>query len=94
MLMELKIVAALSVVNILLLSAIIILNIHSYVKMRAQYTIFMLVFAAIFLIQNLMGSYFYFAHMSYYVVEVSRHILIIKVAEVLAFGYLLWMQWQ
>jgi hypothetical protein len=94
MMLQMKITTALIALNILLLLGIVGLNARSYLRMRAQYTLFLIVFSGLFLIESLVSGYFLFTHMDYYVPQVSNHILALTGLETVAFASLLWMQRQ
>jgi hypothetical protein len=87
-------ITALTLINTLLLVIILVINLRSYLRMRAQYTLFVLLFTGLFLLQNLVSGYYFLTMMSYYVPEVTTHILILSICQTLAFSTLLWMQRQ
>lgn len=91
---EMLVATWLGIANMLVLVAIIALNVRSYVRFKADYTLFVIVFSALFVLQYLVSAYFFFTHMSFYSIEVSRHILALTILQTAAFGYLLWMELQ
>jgi hypothetical protein len=92
MFLQMKITAGLTALNVLLLLAIVGFNARSYAKMRAEYTLFVLVFAAIFLLQNIVGAYYMLTNMEFYVEAVTTHMLVLSGLQTVAFSGLLWMQ--
>lgn len=94
MIVQMKITIGLALLNIALLLGIIILNLGSYKKMRAQYTLFVITFASLFLLQYIIGAVLYFTNIDIYPMEISAHMLTLTAIQTIAFGYLLWMEWQ
>lgn len=91
---QMKITIGLALMNILLLLGIIVLNLRSYKRMRAQYTLFVITFAGLFLLQYIVGAALYFTNMDLYPTEISTHMLTLTGIQTIAFAYLLWMEWQ
>jgi uncharacterized membrane protein len=85
---------SLGVVNTLLLLAIISINISSYIKFKAQYTMFIIVFAGLFLAQYAMSAYHFFSTMEVYTFGMEWHLLILTGMQTIGFAYFLWMQRQ
>lgn len=85
---------ALGIVNTLLLLAIIGTNIKSYLKFKAQYTMFIIVFAGLFLAQYAMSAYHFFNTMEVYTFGMESHLLILTIMQTIGFAYFLWMQRQ
>ncbi|MDD9953262.1 MAG: hypothetical protein OXR66_02920 [Candidatus Woesearchaeota archaeon] len=94
MLLEHKIITAFTLINIGLLIGIITLNIKSYIRVRASYTMFILVFAGIFLIQNLINGYFFLTNMELCVSKIGWHMIILAGLQSVAFASLMWMELQ
>jgi len=88
---EMQVTVGLAFVNILLLFLIIGTNIQSYRKMRAEYTLFSIIFALMFLLQYVVGAYLYFTNMDVYHPSIAVHMLILTGIQTIAFGYLLYM---
>jgi hypothetical protein len=97
-----EVLLALGIVNTLLLLFIIGVNIASYIKFKAQYTLFIIVFAALFLAQYLMNAYHFFMSIQLYsfagaevpTYGMGVHILVLTVLQTIAFASFLWMQRQ
>ncbi len=91
---QMQATTALIAINILLLIGIVGVNVRSYLRMRAQYTLFLIVFSGLFLLESLVSGYFLFTNMEFYVPQVGAHILALTGLETVAFAALLWMQRQ
>lgn len=94
MLLQMQITSVLSTINVLLLLGIIWQNVQSYRKMKAEYTLFMIIFASLFLLEHAIGAIMFFTHQHYYVPEVSNHVLALTIIQTIAFAYLYWMERQ
>ena len=94
MINQMYVITALSIINIALLIAILIINLRMYFKTKAQYTLFIIIFTSIFLLQYIINGTYVFAMTSLYVPDVSNHIIIIAALQTVAFSVLLWMQRQ
>ena len=97
-----SILLALGITNTLLLLGIIGVNLRSYMRFRAQYTLFIMVFSSMFLLQYLMSAYHFFMSMSVYSLGgatvptygMGSHLLILTALQTVAFASFLWMQRQ
>jgi hypothetical protein len=94
MIIQMQATTVLTVINILLLLWLLFDNLRSYLRMKSQYTQFLLLFIGLFLLQNLVSGYYLLTMMDYYVPEVSTHIMILAALQMLAFVGLSWMQRQ
>jgi hypothetical protein len=94
MMIQMKLVSVSTIINILLLLYLFVANIRSYMRVKAQYTLFLLVFIGLFLVQNMVSGYYLLTMMEYYVPDVGTHILILSVLQTIAFALLAWMQRQ
>lgn len=94
MMLEMKIATWLGILNTLILLAVMYFSYKSYRKLKADYTLFVIIFAGLFVLQYLINAYFFFTNMDFYSLEVSRNILALTVLQTIAFGYLLWMELQ
>jgi len=89
--LQMQITIGLAIVNIFLLSAIMSEYWQSYKRMRAEYTLFSMLFAGLFLLQYVVGAYLYFTSMHVYHPSVAWHLLILTGIQTIAFAYMLWM---
>lgn len=87
-----QVTTALLALNIILLLVIIWFNGTSYMKVKAQYTVFLLIFSAIFLIENVTSLVFFVKNLELYIPKMATHVLVITGLQTVAFGCLLWMQ--
>ncbi|NOZ80133.1 MAG: hypothetical protein GXP63_00550 [DPANN group archaeon] len=85
-----EIIIPLTIAGSLVLVGIISLQITFYRKVRSQYGIFMIVFASLFLLQNLVSLYFYFTLRALYLPAVEWHVMILAALQLISFVYLLW----
>ena len=86
--------AALTIVSIIALLGLIYVYSRSLKAIKSKFTIGLLVFASLFLLQNIISLYYYFAMMEYYVPKVENHMLILNVLQTLAFLILLKITWE
>lgn len=63
-------------------------------KIKSKFTIGLFIFAALFLLQNLISIYFYFTMIAYYVPEVTVHVFIFTLLQAIAFLVLLKITWE
>jgi len=82
--------ALFSAVNVLLLIALLWIYGVSFMKVRAQFTVGLLFFAALFLVQNLISLYSYLTMFMYYAPGVTWIVLSITVAQTAGLGIILW----
>jgi len=82
--------ALFSLVNILLLLALIGIYLNSYRKIRAQFTAGLLFFAAMFLVQNLITLYSFLSMFMYFASDVTGLVLLITLVQTAGLAALLW----
>jgi hypothetical protein len=82
--------ALFSMVNILLLLALIGIYVNSFRKVRAQFTGGLLFFAAMFLVQNLITLYSFLSMFMYFASGVTGLVLAITVVQTAGLAALLW----
>ncbi|MGV8085020.1 MAG: hypothetical protein ACP5N9_02080 [Candidatus Bilamarchaeum sp.] len=70
-----------SAANALMSLSLLYIYIKNYLKMRLPFTLGLILFAAIFLIQNLAAIYFQFAMIMYYTESVAHFALVLNVLE-------------
>ncbi len=80
-----------SLLNVVLLLGLIGIYGNSFRKVRAEFTAGLLFFAALFLVQNLIGLYSYVTMFMYFASGVAGLVLAITVAQTAGLGVLLWM---
>lgn len=71
---------------------------YIYIKnlknIKSKFTIGLLIFAVLFLLQNLISLYFYFTMIYYFVPQVEIHVLILTLLQTIAFLILLKITWE
>jgi hypothetical protein len=82
--------ALFSLVNILLLIALIGIYSNSFRKVHAQFTAGLLFFAAMFLVQNLITLYSFLSMFMYFASGVTGLVLAITVVQTAGLAALLW----
>ncbi len=83
--------AVFSFINVVLLLALIAVYYDSFRKIKAQFTVGLIFFAAIFLVQNLLALYSYLAMFMYYADAVAGIVLAITIAQTVGLVTLLWL---
>jgi len=91
---QMHITIILAIINIALLLWILISNALSYKKFKAEYTLFTIIFAGVFLLQYVVGAYFYFTNMELYPSMIATQLMVLTLIQTAAFGYMLWMALQ
>jgi len=85
---------ALTGTSALLLIALLFVYIKNLQKIRSNFTIGLFIFAALFLLQNIVSLYFYLTMMDYYAADVAVHVFILTLLETIAFLVLLVITWD
>ena len=85
-----QIVAFFSLLNVILLIGLIWIYLSSFRKVRAQFTLGLVFFAALFLVQNLIALYSFLAMFMYYAAGVTGIVLAITVVQTAALSIMLW----
>lgn len=92
MLMNLTMI--LTIVSILALGFLLHIYIKNLKKIKSNFTIGLLVFALLFLIQNIVSLYYYLTMMEYYSPEVEVHVFILTLLQTIGFLILLKITWE
>ena len=90
MLGTMEVAALFSLINILLLIALVGIYLNSYRKIHAQFTAGLLFFAAMFLVQNLITLYSFLSMFMYFASSVTGLVLAITVIQTAGLAALLW----
>lgn len=85
------ILTGISTIFLILLAYIYIKNLKN---IKSKFTIGLLVFAILFLLQNLVSLYFYSTMVEYYTKQVALHVFIFSLLETIAFLILLKITWE
>ncbi len=86
--------AVFSLINVLLLIALIAVYVNSFRKIRASFTAGLIFFSTMFLIQNLIALYSYLAMFMYYAADVSGLVLTITMVQTVGLAVLLWLSFR
>ena len=84
----------LAAISALILAALSYIYIRNLRKIRSNFTIGLLIFALLFLIQNIVSLYFYLTMMDYYVPAVELHVFIFTLLQTIGFAILLKLTWE
>ncbi len=84
----------LTAVSTLILAALLHIYIKNLRKIKSSFTIGLLIFAVLFLIQNLVSLYYFITMMDYYSPEVEIHIFILTLLQAISFAVLLKITWE
>jgi hypothetical protein len=85
-----QIAAFFSTVNVLLLIGLLWIYVNSFRRVRAQFTVGLLVFAALFLLQNLISLYSFLTMFMYYASGVTVMVLAITIVQTAGLSVILW----
>ena len=94
MAMLMNITTILAIVSVTALGMLLHIYIKNLRKIRSKFTIGLLVFALLFLLQNLVSIYYYLTMMKYYSPEVEVHVFILTLLQTIAFLILLKITWE
>ena len=94
MAMLMTLTTILTVLSALILAALLHIYIKNLRKIKSNFTIGLLIFALLFLIQNIVSLYFYLTMMDYYVPEVELHVFIFTLLQTIGFAVLLKLTWE
>ena len=79
-----------STANVLLLMGLLWIYASSFRKVHAEFTVGLLFFAALFLVQNLISLYSFLTMFMYYAAGVTWIVLTITVVQTAGLGFVLW----
>ncbi|MBI2649697.1 hypothetical protein HYX04_00105 [Candidatus Woesearchaeota archaeon] len=94
MAMLMNITTILAVISVIALGMLLHIYIKNLKKIKSKFTIGLLVFALLFLLQNLVSLYYYLTMMKYYTPEVEVHVFILTLLQTIAFLILLKITWE
>ncbi len=83
-----------TVINCLLIFLLLYVYIKNAIKVKSLFTSGLLIFAILFLIQNIVSIYFYLTMMPYYVDEVENFGFIYSIIQTIAFTILNIITWR
>jgi hypothetical protein len=85
-----EIVALFSLLNVILLIGLIWIYLSSFRKVRAQFTLGLVFFAALFLVQNLIALYSFLTMFMYYASGVTGIVMAITIVQTAGLSIMLW----
>jgi len=83
--------AVLSVANVLLLIGLLVVYGNSFRRVRAEFTLGLLFFASLFLVQNLLAVYSYAAMFMYFAAGAGSLVLAITLIQTAGLAVLFWL---
>jgi hypothetical protein len=89
-----SIITICNVISVVTLVALMTIYFRNLRHMKSNLLIGLLLFAAIFLVQNIISLYYYFTMMDYYVRDVRNHQFILTVLQTIAFLVMLKITWE
>ena len=81
-------------ISTILLLGLIYVYYRNLRKIKSNFTIGLLIFAVLFLVQNLVSLYYFITMMNYYSPEVEIHAFILTLLQTIGFGILLKITWE
>ena len=84
----------LTAISTLILAALLHVYIKNLRKIKSSFTIGLMIFAILFLLQNIVSLYFYLTMMDYYVPAVELHVFIFTLLPTIGFAILLKLTWE
>ena len=81
-------------ISTLSLLGLLYIYIKNLKNIKSKFTIGLLIFAVLFLLQNLVSLYFYFTMIEYFVPQVEVHVFILTLLQTIAFLILLKITWE
>lgn len=94
MAMLMTLTTILTAVSTVILAGLLHVYIKNLKKIKSNFTVGLLVFALLFLMQNLVSLYFYLTMMEYYVPAVELHVFIFTLLQTIGFAILLKLTWE
>jgi hypothetical protein len=85
-----EIVALFSLLNVILLIGLIWIYASGFRKIRAQFTLGLVFFAALFLVQNLIALYSFLTMFMYYASGVTGIVMAITIVQTAGLSIMLW----
>ena len=87
---SITIASVVNIMNVAMLLALLNIYMHNYRTVRSKFTSGLVLFAAFFLLHNLIALFFQLAMTPYYSKEVGGYALLINLLELLGFATLLY----
>ena len=87
-------IGILTAISILALLGLVYVYYRNLKQIKSKFTIGLLIFALLFLMQNVISVYYYATMMDYYVPEVKMHVFILTLLQTIGFLILLKITWE
>jgi hypothetical protein len=87
-------ITILTTISAVLLAILMIIYIRNLGKFKSGLLTGLLIFTALFFIQNIVSLYYYITMMNYYVPAVKIHVFIFSLLQTIAFAIMLWITWE
>jgi len=84
----------LTAISVILLTMLLVVYFKNLKQMKSKLLLGLILFAAVFLVQNLVSLYYFVTMMNYYVSAVEIHVFILSLLQAIAFGVLLKITWD
>jgi hypothetical protein len=81
-------------VNIVLVLGLLVVYVRSLLRVRSVFAAGLLIFALLFLLQNIVSFYFYLTMMPYFVAGLEGYVLTFTALQTVAFAILNWVTWK
>lgn len=89
-----KFIMVLSGINILLVAGLLYVYVKNFVHIKSSFTVGLILFAALFLIHNVVLFYFSVTMMMYYAEGVESFVLVFTALQSAAFAVMNWITWK
>ena len=94
MAMFMEITKWLSIVNIILILGLVYVYVKSLAKVKSGFTVGLLIFTFLFLVQNAVCLYFAATMMPYYAAGVESYVLVLTGMQTAAFAVMNYITWK
>ena len=94
MAMLMALTTILTALSAIILAALLYVYIKNLRKIKSGFTAGLVIFAVLFLLQNIVSLYFYLTMMDYYVPAVELHVFIFTLLQTIGFAVLLKLTWE
>ena len=89
-----NITTGITFLSTLLLLGLLYVYYRNLKSAKSKFTIGLFIFAALFMVQNLVSLYYFITMTSYYAPEVEMHVFILTLLQTFGFGILLKITWD
>jgi hypothetical protein len=87
-------ILALTALDLALTLGLLYVYVGALRKVRSMHTVGLIVFAALFLVQNAVALYYYATMMPYFAQGLESYALALAATQAVAFGVLNWITWR